>query len=174
MPSQAKHILLIPPQRAISTKGLPHNNVGIVDPLAYDALVAAATGGNSTKFDLVPLGGVIPLANPQAGLTFCLEGLDSHQFKLPPAPAFASAERAGEAVECYWMALLRDVNFSDYQTDPLAACDELSRLTDFRGPRENGKVTPTTLFFVASLLATELVPIYRNFYCSRSITARFH
>jgi hypothetical protein len=28
----------------------------------------------------------------------------------------------------------------------LAACDELSRLADFRGPRANGKVTPATLF----------------------------
>jgi hypothetical protein len=100
------------------TKGLPHNNVGIVDPPAYDALVAAVTSGSSAEFDLVQLGGIVPLVNPQAGLTFCLEGLDSHQFKLPPAPSLASAERAGEAVECYWMALIRDVNFSDYETDP--------------------------------------------------------
>ena len=39
-----------------------------------------------------------------------MEGLDSHQFRMPTAPALASAERAGEAVESYWMALLRDIN----------------------------------------------------------------
>src|SRR5258708_24939353 len=46
------------------------------------------------------------------------------------------------------MALLRDVNFTDYDTDPtaLAACTELSHLTDFQGPKVSGKITPKTLF----------------------------
>jgi len=67
---------------------------------------------------------------------------------MPPAPRFASAETAGEMVELYWMALLRDVNFSDYETNPIVAqaADEISKLSDFRGPRENGKVTPDNIF----------------------------
>ena len=77
-----------------------------------------------------------------------MEGLDSHQFVQGPPPALASARRAGEAVEDYWMALSRDVNFTQYGTDPtaLAAAAELSHLSNFRGPRESGQVTPRTLF----------------------------
>ncbi len=46
------------------------------------------------------------------------------------------------------MALLRDVPFGQYATHPLAgaAASELSRLSDFRGPRIAGQVTPETLF----------------------------
>src|SRR5438309_573252 len=60
----------------------------------------------------------------------------------------ASQERADEAVENYWMALLRDVPFTDYPTDPMVshACSELSNLSAFTGPRINGQVTPQTLF----------------------------
>ncbi|MGH9915968.1 MAG: vanadium-dependent haloperoxidase, partial [Pyrinomonadaceae bacterium] len=76
------------------------------------------------------------------------EGDDSQQFREQPPPAFASAEEAGEEVELYWMALLRDVPFQEYDTNPLAqaAVDDLSRLSDFRGPKEGGRVTPQTLF----------------------------
>ena len=64
----------------------------------------------------------------EVGLAFDLEGTDSHQLAvpstfpnaIPPAPALSSAEIAGEAVELYWMALLRDVNFNDYATNSLA------------------------------------------------------
>jgi hypothetical protein len=86
--------------------------------------------------------------NPQSGYAFDLEGIDSHQLTMPPAPAFASAQEAGEMVELYWMALLRDVNFDKYATDPLAqeAAADLSALTDFRGPKVAGQVTPQTLF----------------------------
>src|SRR5207244_10995717 len=46
------------------------------------------------------------------------------------------------------MALLRDVPFTDYPTDPMVshACSELSNLSAFTGPRINGQVTPQTLF----------------------------
>ena len=46
------------------------------------------------------------------------------------------------------MALLRDVNFADYGTDPTvaAAVTDLSKLSDFRGPKDGGAVTPQTLF----------------------------
>jgi hypothetical protein len=89
------------------------------------------------------------LVNPQAGLAFDLEGTDSHQLTEPPSPPLASAWRAGEAVEDYWMALLRDVPFSQYSTnDSLvqAAITDLNKLGDFRGPKVNGQVTGQTLF----------------------------
>ncbi len=51
-------------------------------------------------------------------------------------------------VELYWMALARDVPFSQYGSEPItqAAIDELNQLADFRGPKVNGRVTPETLF----------------------------
>jgi membrane-associated phospholipid phosphatase len=77
-----------------------------------------------------------------------MEGLDSHQFSMRAAPAFSSPEEAGEMVELYWMAMLRDVNFLDYETHPFArlAAEDLSRLSDFHGPKQGAKVTPQTLF----------------------------
>jgi len=50
-----------------------------------------------------------------------LEGLDSHAVVIPPSPSVASAQTAAEAVEHYWGALLRDVPFTHYGTNPLAA-----------------------------------------------------
>ena len=130
------------------SKGLPHNTIGEVDPTAYQSLLKAVSTGNPQDFDRIVMGGSVKLVDPQSGLAFDMEGLDSHQFKMDAPPALASAERAGEAVEVYWMALLRDVNFADYASSPLAlaASSDLSRLSDFRGPKQGNKVTPQTLF----------------------------
>jgi hypothetical protein len=130
------------------SKGLPHNNRGEVELAAYDKLLAAASSGKPADFDAIPLGGTVKLANPQGGLAFDLEGPDNFACAIPPAPRFDSAEIAGEMVELYWMALARDVNFIDYGTNPdvAAACDDLSALSDFRGPKEAGRVTPETIF----------------------------
>jgi membrane-associated phospholipid phosphatase len=130
------------------SKGLPHNNLGEVNRAAYATLLQALLRGNPADFENISLGGTVRLVNPQAGLAFDMEGLDSHQFVESPSPALASAQRAAEAVEDYWHALLRDVNFTDYATNAaaLAACAELSSLRAFTGPRQNGQVTPQTLF----------------------------
>jgi len=138
----------LPDYLASFTKALPHDDRGIVDQRAYEVLLAALEDGDPEAFEVVPLGGHARLANPQAALAFDLLGPDPSQLSLPPAPRFASAEMAGELVELYWHALLRDVPFSAYSTDPRVdrACDDLSHLTDFRGPKRGGKVTPETLF----------------------------
>jgi len=130
------------------SKGLPHDSIGEVVPAAYDAMLAALASGDPADFEAIPLGGARRQTNPQAGLAFDTEGNDPHQFVQPPAPAFASAEEAGEEVELYWMALLRDTRFTDYDRSFLAgrAAAELSSLTDFRGPTEGGVVTDQTLF----------------------------
>jgi hypothetical protein len=139
------------------SKGLPHNNLGEVDPGAYDSLVRAISTGDPQDFEHIVMGGTTRLVNPQAGLAFDMEGADSHSMGMPAPPALASAERAGEAVENYWMALLRDVHFASYDTDPgaQAAASELSKLADFRGPKQGGKVVAKTLFrgFTAGDLA---------------------
>jgi membrane-associated phospholipid phosphatase len=130
------------------TKALPHNQLGEVDSAAYATLVRARESQSPDDFERIELGLGRKLTSPQAGLAMDLEGPDSHQVTMPPPPNFASAETAGEMVELYWMSLLRDVNFSEYDTHPLAlaASNELSGLADFRGPRQQGKVSPTTLF----------------------------
>ncbi len=130
------------------SKGLPHDSFGEVDAAAYAQFLKAVTTGNPADFEAIPLGGNVLLIDPQAGLAFDMEGTDSHQMAIPPAPALASAQRAGEAVENYWEALLRDVPFAQYETSPLAAAAiaDLNALTDFRGPKAGGAVTPGTLF----------------------------
>lgn len=137
------------------SKGLRHNDRGEVDPVAYNALLAAAQDGTFASYEgLTPYLGCADsgrqnrLVNPLAGDAFDLEGTDCAQLAIPPAPAFSSAQEAGEMVELYWMALLRDVNFDNYAHNPLAqeAAADLSQLSDFRGPKENGQVTTQTLF----------------------------
>ncbi len=130
------------------SQGLPHNSIGEVDPAAYQALLTAVDTGNPTDFANIPLGGSTKFVDPQGGIAFDLEGTDSGQLTVPPAPKVASAERAGEMVEDYWMALARDVPLSQYGAEPItaAAIAELNKLSHFKGPKANGQVTAETLF----------------------------
>jgi membrane-associated phospholipid phosphatase len=129
-------------------KGLPHNWIGEVNTTDYRTLRSAINAGSFQAFEQVPLGGTVKQGNPLSGLAFDVEGIDSHQLAIPAAPAVASQVRADEAVELYWMALLRDVNFADYATNPMArdAAAELSSLPGFNGPQIGGQVTAQTLF----------------------------
>jgi hypothetical protein len=130
------------------TKGLPHNSFGEVDAFSWSTLKRALDSGSPNDFENIVLGGGRPQTNPQSGLAFDLEGADAQAVTAPPAPRLGSAEEAGEMVELYWMALLRDVNFNDYASHPgvAAACADLNAVSDFRGPRQGGLVTPQTLF----------------------------
>lgn len=131
-----------------STKGLPHNERGEVELPAYNTFLKALATGRPADFEAVPLGGRAKFANPQAAYASAVEGLELHALALSPAPAFASAETAGEMVELYWQALTRDVPFAEYENHPLttAAAADLSRCSSFRGPKRGGVVTPATLF----------------------------
>jgi hypothetical protein len=131
------------------TKGMPHNAFGEVDANAYQSLLDAVAGGKSEDYDDMILGGPMKQTSPQSGLAYDLEGADAQALAVPPPPPIASAEMASEGVENYWSALLRDVSFLDYSTDPMAAaaCADLNRFgADFKGPKIGGKVVPKTLF----------------------------
>jgi hypothetical protein len=130
------------------SKGLPHDSLGRVDPGAYQSLLHALKTCQPSDFEDMIMGGNVLMTDPQAGAGYDLEGTDSHQLVNPPAPTLASALRACEAVENYWMALLRDVPFSQYATHPLAqaAIADLNKLSSFDGPRQGGQVTAQTLF----------------------------
>lgn len=133
------------------TRGLPHDARGEVDRQAWRLALAAYASGDPRDFEKIPLGGTRKQLNPLGSLAISLTGLVPAQFSVPPAPALASAQRAAEAVELYWQALLRDVPFSEFRDDTrhplvLAAVEELNRLQDHPGPRANGRVTPASLF----------------------------
>ena len=131
------------------TKGLAHDQLGETSARTYQNYLAALGAGSQAALDALVLGGKVPLTNPLAGLAFDLEGADSHQLAIPAAPSFSSAQRGAETVEVYWQAVLRDLPFSQYSTDPSAqaAAAELSALAAFTGPRDSlGNVTGATLF----------------------------
>ncbi|HEX6901547.1 MAG TPA: vanadium-dependent haloperoxidase [Thermoanaerobaculia bacterium] len=131
------------------SKGLPHNSFGEVDANAYRSLLDAIGSGNPADFDAIILDGPNKLTNLQGGPAFDLEGADSHALAVPAPPPIASAEMASEGVEHYWMKLLLDANFLDYDSHPdaAAASADLNQFgADFKGPKAGGQVTPQTLF----------------------------
>jgi hypothetical protein len=154
-------------------KGLPHDDHGEVDPGAYLSLLRAVLSGKPADFEAIPLGyGRFgrKLTNPQAGLATDLEGPKpaDPDLTMAPPPRLGSAAEAAEAVELYWMALLRDVAFERFDDDPLVhlAASELtgtaaareghpqqaSAIVDGLHPSpagvldERGRVTPGTIF----------------------------
>jgi hypothetical protein len=147
---------LYPNKIASYSKGLPHNSIGEVDLNAYNAMLAALNSGDPALFEAIPLGGNRKLVNPQAGLAFDMEGRDAHSLVQPPAPTFASRETASEMAENYWMALLRDVPFTEYSSNAIAAAaaaDLTAYGSHFKGAKtnvgsgqNNGVVTPDLLF----------------------------
>lgn len=132
------------------SKGLPHHSDGTVVLSAFQAMLRALDSEKPSHFDAIPLGGNRKLTNPQSGVAFDMEGPDSHALVQPPAPAFASREEAAEIAENYWMALLRDVPFSDYGSHPTAtaaAADLTNFGASFKGAKNgSGIVTPALLF----------------------------
>lgn len=139
-------------KRASFGKALPHDDTtGLFDVDAFNTMVRALETGDSDAFLAIPMGATpsgCPLTDPQASLIFSLIGADSWIYSFPAPPTLTSAETAGEMVEDYWMALLRDVPFNEYGSDPLAAqaVTDMNTLSDFKGPKVNGLVTSGTLF----------------------------
>ena len=133
------------------TRGLPHDKRGEVESAAWQALYTACQSGDPADFEKIPLGGTRKIVNPVGTLAVSFSGITPTQIGIPPSPALASAERGGEAVEVYWQALLRDVPLTELRDDTtnrdvLAAVEEINKLSDFRGPKAGGRVTPGTLF----------------------------
>ncbi len=135
------------------SKTLPHHPVtGEVDRNAYNALLSGLASANFAQLEAVPRTATSTgrLANPLGGLAYNIEGPDSPSLPLSfMPPPIASAAKAAETIEVYWQTLLRDVPFADYATNPYVAeaCADMTRLSDYSGPRDaNGNVTPQLLF----------------------------
>src|SRR5215475_6464412 len=138
------------------SKALPHDALGVPNAVAFASLRNAAVSGNAADFADIIVGtpgggGNSKLNGPQGAVAFDLEGLDSHSTVIPAAPSVASAQTAAEEVEHYWGALLRDVPFTDYTTNPLAAqaVADMNNLSFLRSAANNQfpyPVTPQNLF----------------------------
>lgn len=130
------------------TKGLLQSGIGLVDLAAYGSFKHALSSGAPADFEQIVIGGTRTLNGPQGGLAFYLDCKDADQFAVPPAPALASEAYATELVELYWGSLLRDVAFTGYEGNAIAAkaAAELTALPTYAGPRDGGQVTPHLLF----------------------------
>ncbi|MFH8937070.1 vanadium-dependent haloperoxidase [Streptomyces griseosporeus] len=138
----------LPSKIASYSKGLPHNDLGEVDVTAYARLIHALTTGNPADFEAIPSAGERKQLGPQGGLAYDLAGPDPFKLVVPPAPRMDSAQGAAEMAELYWLALLRDVKFTDFEDSPLAAAAaaDLSTYSDIHAPKQGGGITPQTLF----------------------------
>ncbi|MDV2581502.1 vanadium-dependent haloperoxidase [Alkalibacillus haloalkaliphilus] len=130
------------------TKGLPHNKYGEVNIPAYDALKKALNSGLARDFESIPLGSELKLTNPQAAYAYNLVGPDSHQLSIPAPPSVQTAWHASEMAELYWRALTRDIPFNDYSRNKLIneASKDLTKFSNFKGPKTSLGVTPKTIF----------------------------
>ena len=148
-------------KRGTYTKALLQDGPGRVDLNAYQSFRAALHSGNPEDFEDIIMGGGRKLTGPQGGLAFDLEGCDSQKLGsapaplcqetvviVPPAPALTSAAYGTELIELYWASLLRDVPFTQYPSNPVAAhaAQELTGQPDYAGARSGGRVTPDLLF----------------------------
>jgi hypothetical protein len=140
----------------IYSKGLLHDALGIPNAAAARSLILAFQTGRQSDFDNIVVGtpgggGNSKLNGPQCALAFDLEGMDSHSTVIPPCPKISSAHTAAEQVEHYWGAILRDVPFAQYGSNPMVAqaCADMNALSYVNSPENNQiprPVTPQNLF----------------------------
>ena len=127
----------VPNYAVCYSKGLPHNDLGEVDPTAYKALLKATRSGKGLDVAAVPMGTAsAKLVNPCAGFNFTLFGPDAQGLTIPPPPAFSSAEIGAEMAEAYWAALIRDVPFAedDGNAALAVAATDLAKHPGYHGP----------------------------------------
>lgn len=139
-------------------KCLKQKGLGLVDLNAFQKFRAALGSADGTVAGTADfesghlLGGGRPLNGPLGAFALSLASRDSVQFgvpMVPASPALVSEEYATELVELYWGSLLRDVPFTEYETNETAndAAAELTSMPKYAGPRDkNGKVAPRVLF----------------------------
>jgi hypothetical protein len=135
-------------------KTMRHNKIGEVNTHDYSLLLHALDSPTPQEaflaLDRIPKGGTANFLNPVGGLAFNIEGPDSPATSLVVVPPpIASAEKTAEMAEVYWQAFLRDVPFTDYNTNAVVqeAADDLTRMSGYLGPRDaDGRVTPQLLF----------------------------
>ncbi|KAI0561250.1 vanadium-dependent bromoperoxidase 1 [Gracilaria domingensis] len=165
IPFDGSAIQGMPSHIASYTKGLPHDlETGVlVNPNDFQTFIRAMDSGDKFSIKEIPLGPQIPeprftsgIAGPGtdvrawesmgAGNTFDLEGPDAQSVTMPPAPTLDSDELVTEITECYWMALLRDISFSEFSTNNLV-CEAVESLNKTRWVElsKHGATVPASL-----------------------------
>lgn len=130
------------------SKTLVHNSLGEVKKSEYKKLLLILENSNFEELNDLQIG-ALRLTDPPAGKAFSFTGKDSHQYKVAPCARIDSAYGAAELGVLYWMALCRDVHFSDYDSDMViaAACTDLNgTFSNVPGPKVGGAITPGTIF----------------------------
>ncbi len=125
------------------SKSLKHDSLGDPDPASYASLLRALQSEDPADFEEIQLASstAVKLTNPQSGLAFDLEGPDAQAVTQPPAPRFDSEVSAHEAGELYWMAVVRDIPFINWASDPTISAAVLSITSEFT---QFGGTTPVT------------------------------
>ena len=121
------------------SKAMPHDAQGRVLGGDYIFFKAAIQNRDIERLGLVPMGGSRKFVQPLAGLTLNEYGCASSTLSLPAAPSFASAEAAGEMVECYCKSLCRDIPFVDFSGSVTVedCVGYLNALSDYKGNNPN-------------------------------------
>lgn len=123
-------------------KTLKHDINGQLSAETLQGFEDATMSGKFADWERLPVTNEMRLINPLAAYMWDKDPLAADVIKLPAFPALDSERLAEEALELYWMALLRDVPLWDYERSSLArdAVAELSKT------KLNAKVTQQTLF----------------------------
>ncbi len=131
---------------AAFTKSFAHDANGVVDPEAFRQFERACASGVVSDWEALPIKNEIRLVNPLASYSWkSAAGADplAHQvIALPPFPRLESIELAEQALELYWMALLRDVPLWDYSRSSLVR----EAVAELRTTSLNANTTADTLF----------------------------
>ena len=143
------------------TKGFFHNNAGLMENTdEYEEFIRASDSGDLDIIARLNLndnlnwqsataqnagGAGVPATvrgweSMGSGLTYDLEGPDAQAVRIPPAPCLDSEEMTSELAEVYWMALCRDVRFTDFAANATvaAAIAHLNSLPWISSQSENG------------------------------------
>ena len=141
----------VPVDPSFYTKGLAHAADGAPDMKAVESLFVASRANTLQAIEALPLSGERRQKNPLGGSTVSLWGMDPCAGRIPPPPTLASVQTAAEAIELYWLALARDVPFTNWHSDPIivAAGRELSGTDAYAALREGASITPDSVFRTA-------------------------
>ena len=123
-------------------KTLKHDAAGQLSAETLHSFEAATVSGKVADWERLPVTNEIRLINPLAAYPWDKDPMAADVIKLPPFPALESERLAEEALELYWMALLRDVPLWDYERNSLVR----DAVAELRKTRLNANVTAQTLF----------------------------
>ena len=123
-------------------KTLTHDASGQLAADAQKSFEAATASGKIIDWERLPVNNEIRLVNPLAAYAWDKDPLAPDVIKLPSFPALDSERLAEEALELYWMALLRDVQLWDYERSNLVR----DAVAELRKTKLNANVTQSTLF----------------------------